>query len=107
MSRDVNRVPTGIEGLDEAIRGGFPKGSLIVLAGNPGTGKTIFSATFLYNGAINYGEKGMYVSFSENRETFFSNMLSLGLDFWKLEREGRFRILDMVTAREEVIPAMV
>ena len=44
------RVPTGIDGLDPLIEGGFPKGSLVLLAGNPGTGKTIFSMQFLYRG---------------------------------------------------------
>lgn len=83
----AGKVQSGISGLDELIKGGFPKGSLIVLAGNPGTGKTIFSARFLYHGAANCGEKGIYVSFAENRENFLKNMLSLGLDFEKLEKE--------------------
>ncbi|MEM1990409.1 MAG: ATPase domain-containing protein, partial [Candidatus Bathyarchaeia archaeon] len=39
----TSRVPTGISGLDAVIGGGFPRGGLIVLAGNPGTGKTMFS----------------------------------------------------------------
>jgi circadian clock protein KaiC len=49
-----NRVPTGIDGLDPLIEGGFPRGSLVLLAGNPGTGKTIFSMQFLYNGAEDF-----------------------------------------------------
>jgi len=107
MKGNINRVPAGVSGLDELIGGGFPKGSLIVLAGNPGTGKTIFSATFIYNGIVNYGERGIYVSFAENRETFLGNMLSIGLDFESLEEEGMFRFLDMVTAREEAAPAIM
>ncbi|MBS7648240.1 circadian clock protein KaiC, partial [Candidatus Bathyarchaeota archaeon] len=54
----MERVPSGISGLNEIIGGGFPKGSLIILAGNPGTGKTIFSASFLYHGIIDHGERG-------------------------------------------------
>ena len=107
MKGSANRVPTGVSGLDELISGGFPRGSLIVLAGNPGTGKTIFSATFIYNGIVNYGERGIYVSFAENREAFLGNMLSLGLDFERLEEEGMFRFLDMVTAREEAAPTVM
>ena len=60
-----NRVPTGINSLDALIEGGFPRGSLILLAGNPGTGKTIFSMQFLFKGAEDYGESGIYVSFAE------------------------------------------
>lgn len=107
MMSGANRVPTGISGLDDIIGGGFPRGSLIILAGNPGTGKTIFSATFLYNGIINYGEKGVYVSFAENRESFFSNMRFLNFDFEKYERAESFRLLDMVTAREEAAPKLI
>jgi KaiC/GvpD/RAD55 family RecA-like ATPase len=47
----VKRVKSGIEGLDEVIEGGFPSGSLILLAGEPGTGKTVFSIQFLVKGA--------------------------------------------------------
>jgi len=95
-----DRVPTGIKDFDEVIGGGFPRGSLLLIAGNPGTGKTIFSANFLYNGAVKYGEKGVYVSFAESRETFIKNMLSYGLDFDKLEKDGAFKFLDVVTVRE-------
>jgi len=106
-SVSVDKVPTGINGLDEIISGGLPKGGIVILAGNPGTGKTIFSACFLYYGAVNYGEKGVYVSFAESRETFLKNMLSLGLDFEGLEKRGEFRFLDLVTAREEATPAII
>ncbi|MEM2273203.1 MAG: ATPase domain-containing protein [Candidatus Bathyarchaeia archaeon] len=102
-----NRVPTGISGLDEVIGGGFPRGSMIVLAGNPGTGKTIFSALFLYNGIVNYGERGIYVSFAESRETFLSNTYNMGLDFEKLEKEGKFRIIDMLTVKGEAAPSIL
>jgi len=104
---NLSRVSTGVSGLDEVIGGGCPLGSLIILAGNPGTGKTIFSATFLYNGIVNYSEKGVYVSFAENGETFLSNMLSLGFNFEELEKRNMFRFLDLVTAREEAAPAIM
>jgi len=46
-SKLASRVPTGIAGLDDLIQGGFPRGTLILLAGSPGTGKTIASAHYL------------------------------------------------------------
>lgn len=73
---------------------------MILLGGNPRTGKTIFSAEFLYHGARDFFENGLYVSFSEGREAFITNMSSLGLDFEELEGQGRFEILDLVTAKE-------
>jgi circadian clock protein KaiC len=93
-------APSGIDGLDELIGGGFPRSGLIVLAGNPGTGKTIFSAQFLYRGAVEHGERGVYVSFAEDKNQFYRNMGALGLDLEKLEKEGLFSFLDMLTVRE-------
>jgi KaiC/GvpD/RAD55 family RecA-like ATPase len=67
-------VPTGIPGLDHLIGGGFPRGSMIMLAGTPGTGKTVLATKFLSTGITDFGEPGIYVSFGENRETLVRNM---------------------------------
>jgi len=98
--KNYERIPTGIKGLDPLIEGGFPQGSLILVAGNPGVGKTIFGAEFLHTGATKFGQKGVYVSFAEGRENFNENMLRLGLDFEKLEESGKIRVLDLVTVKE-------
>ncbi|MEM2281917.1 MAG: ATPase domain-containing protein, partial [Candidatus Bathyarchaeia archaeon] len=100
-------ISTGVEGLDAVLGGGFPRDSLIILAGNPGTGKTVFSAQFLYRGAVDYNEKGLYVSFAESRETFFENMRGFGFDFEKLERDGKFRFLDLLTVKEQAVPSIL
>ncbi|MFQ6065256.1 MAG: ATPase domain-containing protein [Candidatus Bathyarchaeia archaeon] len=94
-----SRVPTGIMGFDSLVNGGFLKGSLNMLAGRPGTGKTIFASQFIYHGA-KQGEPGVYVSFAESAETFRQVMLGLGLDFKPLEGEGLFKFLDLVTVKE-------
>lgn len=98
-----NRVPTGIVGLDEMIEGGFPRGSLILLVGSPGSGKTIASAHFLYHGAKNLNENGIYVSFAERRDFFLDNMKRVGLDFETLENEGKFKFLDLMTTNEAAV----
>lgn len=95
-----DRVPTGIAGLDDMSEGGFPRGSLILLAGSPGSGKTIASAQYLYHGAKNLDEKGVYVSFAERRDFFLDNMKRFGLDFEMLESQGKFKFLDLMTTRE-------
>ena len=99
----VRRVPSGIDGLDAIIEGGLPKAGLFLLAGNPGTGKTVFSARFLYRGIVDYGENGVYVSFAENKKAFYEMMNRFGFNFERLEGEGRFKFLDMVSVREEGI----
>ncbi len=58
----VNRVPTGIPNLDDLIEGGFPKNSIILLTGPPGSGKTIFALNYLYKGVSKYNEKGIFIS---------------------------------------------
>jgi len=98
----ISRVPTGIGGLDSLIEGGFPRGSLVLLAGNPGSGKTMFSARYLHHG-LKLNEPGLYVSFAENRETFLANMRRIGLDFEKYVSQKRFEFLDLFTVKEQGI----
>jgi len=98
---ESQKSPIGIVELDEILGGGFPARSLILLSGNAGSGKTVLSTQFLYNGAVKYGEKGVYVSFAENRDDFYRNMLSLGMDMRSLERKGLFKFMDMVTMQGE------
>jgi KaiC/GvpD/RAD55 family RecA-like ATPase len=102
----IKRVPTGIAGLDHLIGGGVPRGSLILLAGKPGTGKTIFGSRFLCEGATQYDENGIYVSFLEGRKTLIANLSEFcDHDHEKLDKEGKFRILDLVTTKEGGISA--
>lgn len=104
-----SRVPTGIEGLDQQIEGGFPRNSLVLLAGNPGTGKTLFGIQFLCKGAEDYGENGVYVSFAESEEVLVHNVCKhLGWDLSKFsEVSERVKILDLTTVREEGISTIL
>jgi len=89
------RVPTGIAGLDALIEGGFLKGDVILVAGRTGSGKTIFSTQFIYHGAVQYGEKGVYATFEEDAKTLRRNMLKLGFDLKRLEQEGMIKVIDL------------
>jgi KaiC/GvpD/RAD55 family RecA-like ATPase len=101
------RVPTGSDALDEAIQGGFPKGSLIILAGNPGSGKTSFSSNFLCKG-VDSGEAGLYVSFAENEETFITNMSEhFHRDCGICSKKGLCTFLDLVSLKEGGAPAVL
>jgi len=97
----IDRLPTGIDGLDPLIGGGFPRGSLILLAGEPGTGKTIFASRFLCRGATQCNENGIYVSFLEGKKTLLANLSTFcDQDHSRLDKEGKFRILDLITTKE-------
>ena len=82
------RVKTGIPGFDQLIEGGFEDGSISIIAGESGTGKTIFSIQFLYEGAKNE-EPGMYVSFEERKKSIFKHMKKFGIDLEKLEKDKK------------------
>lgn len=95
----IERAKSGIEGLDELIYGGFPKGDFILLAGASGSGKTIFCTHFIYNGALKYGEKGVYATFEEDKQSLIRNMSEFGFDLEDLERKEMIKILDLKALR--------
>jgi circadian clock protein KaiC len=88
------RISTGVLGLDPLIEGGIPKGFNILIAGNPGTGKTVLSSHFLYSG-LQSDENGIYVSFSESQIQFLTNAARFGMKFDEYERENKFLFLDL------------
>ncbi|NOZ81626.1 MAG: AAA family ATPase [Candidatus Micrarchaeota archaeon] len=90
----MERISTGIPGLDEIIEGGIPKGFLILLSGGPGTGKTIFGLKFIYEGA-KAGEKGIFVSLEEDPEQILKNTERFGWDIKKLMKTGKMDIVRM------------
>jgi circadian clock protein KaiC len=96
-----DRVPTGIAGFDSLVEGGIPRGSLVLLAGNPGAGKTSFSAKYLHYGVTKRNEPGIYVSFAESREAFFANSKRMNMEFEPLERQHKFELLDFATPSVE------
>jgi len=87
-------VPTGVEGLDELISGGIPRGRVILVLGGPGTGKTILASQFLYKGISQYNENGIFVSLDEGKNHYYSEMLKFGWDLKKAEEEGKFLFID-------------
>ena len=90
----MERVPSGLNGLDALIEGGFPEGRTTLISGGCGTGKTIFCTQYLYNGATKYKEPGIYVTLDERPELIRQDMLRFGWDIRKLEEEGLLQIID-------------
>jgi len=90
QTQESDRVPSGIPGLDELLGGGFEKTSTIIVIGDPGCGKTTFLSQFLYNGAAQYGDPGVLLSFEEQRDSILRHMKGYGFDFTALEKQGMF-----------------
>jgi KaiC/GvpD/RAD55 family RecA-like ATPase len=78
----MERVKTGIFGLDQLIEGGLTEKSTVVIVGSSGTGKTTFGVQFLMHGIEN-GEQGLYVSLEESPEQIMRESEALGFDMQK------------------------
>lgn len=90
----LERLKTGVEGLDELVEGGLMRGDIHLLAGGPGTGKTVLCANIAYN-AASAGENVVYATFEESADYFKRNARLLGIEFAPLEKEGKIEIVDL------------
>ncbi|MCI4439233.1 KaiC domain-containing protein [archaeon] len=96
MSAGIERIKTGIPGLDELFYGGIPKRNIVLLSGGPGTGKTIFSQQYLYYG-LQQNEPGVLVTLEEHPVQVRRNMSTFGWEVRKYEENGTFAIVDAFT----------
>ena len=81
------RVNTGITGLDEMIAEGFWRGTTTLVAGPPGSGKTIMALAFLAAGASK-GEPGIYLGLQENPTQLTRVMRNMQMPVEKLMNDG-------------------
>jgi circadian clock protein KaiC len=86
----VAKSLTGVAGFDAITGGGLPSGRTTLVVGGPGTGKTLFSLQWLINGAVRYGESGIYVTFEESARQVRQNALTFGWELEALENKRRF-----------------
>ena len=101
-TRGVGKVPTGIPGLDQITGGGFPRGRAALVAGGPGSGKTLLGMEFVLRGALEYGEPGVVMSFEETAEELATNMKSLGHDVPALVRDKKLLVDHVHIERREI-----
>jgi len=93
-------VPTGIPGADKILgEKGIPRGHSILICGGPGSGKTTFAIQFLYKGATEHGEPGIYISLDEDPEDVKRNMSKFGWDLDKLEKEKKLAFINVSPVR--------
>src|SRR4051795_1273494 len=90
---DVERVITGIPGLDEMLRGGFPQGAAALVEGAPGTGKSTFGMQFIYQGAVQAGEPGIILTFETFPRQYYRDARNFGWDFEALEAANKLRVV--------------
>lgn len=90
-ARAIAKCPTGIPGLDEITRGGLPRGRPTLVAGGPGSGKSVLAMDFIMRGILEHREPGVFVSFDERPLDVARNAASLGFDLKQLE--GRKKLV--------------
>lgn len=95
---EEERVQTGIPGLDEMLGGGLIAGSSALIEGGCGVGKTTLSMQYLVNGANQYDENGVYVSFNETPQVLKKNLEGYGWGLEELEARSAITILRLEPA---------
>ena len=94
-------VSSGIPSLDKIIEGGFNEGDVILVAGQPGAGKSTLGAQFIYNGATQHDQAGVYATLVESTSKLKRNMLRFDWDLAKLEQERKISVLDLIQTISE------
>ncbi len=98
MTDSISLLPTYVDGLDQALGGGIPRGSVVVVAGNPGTMKTSLIFNILYHNSRN-GSRALYLTLEQSAENLKIAMKRFGLgDF----NEIQIYIVDIGVLRLEL-----
>jgi circadian clock protein KaiC len=87
------KFATGVDGLDQILRGGLPAARTTLIIGGPGTGKSLLGLEFLYRSAL-AGQAGVFISFEEGARALRSNAATLGWDLAPLEHSGKLFLLE-------------
>jgi circadian clock protein KaiC len=90
----LNRVKTGIPGFDALVDGGIPERNLVILSGDPGSGKTVMSMQFLYYGAKEFNEPGIFILLEESREEIIKIASIFG---WNFEELIEKKLLELIS----------
>ena len=99
----MERLETGIPGLDALGFGGLPRGRTTLLTGTTGSGKTVFALQFLATGVNSFGQPGVLVTLEEPAEELIENMSSFGWDLAGLVSSGQIAVIDATDRGEEVV----
>ncbi len=98
--KKIKRIKTYVRGLDENLKGGIPDGSVILLAGPPGSMKSSIAFNILYHNALKEDKRSVYISLEETRDSLIENMQGLGMDWNEVDR--KMSILDLGLIRSRV-----
>jgi len=94
VKRERERCITGVEGLDNILNGGIPRGNTVLVTGSCGTGKTTMSLEFLVHGAMG-SENCLFISVTEASNKLLSNIIPYTFFDKSLLESGKLTFIDM------------
>ncbi|MCB0164096.1 MAG: ATPase [Anaerolineae bacterium] len=89
----MDRVNTGVSGLDEMLGGGFLRETANLVEGAPGTGKTTLGMQFIHHGIVHHNEPGLIITFEEFPKQYYHDAAAFGWDFKELEKKGVLKVV--------------
>jgi len=92
-NQEALRAKLNISQLDKLLGAGIPYGSSLLVSGAAGTGKTLLSLEFIYRGAKDFGEKGIFFSFEETEERLLAAAKTRGWDIENEIKRGMIKII--------------
>ncbi|MHB8639417.1 MAG: circadian clock protein KaiC [Candidatus Acidiferrales bacterium] len=100
--KQLLKCPTGIKGFDEITEGGLPKNRTTLFSGGTGTGKTLLGIDFLIHGAIDYNERGIFMSFEETEDELYKDVASLNLNLQRLVAQKKILLEYVLLERRDI-----
>ena len=101
-NKQLQKCPSGIKGFDEITEGGLPKNRTTLVSGGAGSGKTLFGIDFLINGAIQFKEPGVFMSFEESEDELYTDVSSLNLDLQGLVSQKKILIEHVLLEKKDI-----
>jgi circadian clock protein KaiC len=86
-------IRTGIAGLDDILRGGFPRGNALLVEGAAGTGKTLLGMEFIYRGITEHHEPGIIVTFEVAPRKLIRDAVGFGWDLEALQQQNQLKLI--------------
>lgn len=96
----VQKLETGISGFDELLEGGLPEGRVTLVSAGPGCGKTMLLSEFIYRGAKEFDQGGVFVTFEERPEDILRNLRSFAWELDPLIEAQKLVFLDAASYQE-------
>lgn len=89
----MERIKSGVPGLDEMLSGGFLAQSANLVEGAPGTGKSTLGMQFIYNGITQFKQPGLILTFEEFPQQYYDDAAAFGWDLRALEQSNQLRVI--------------